>query len=511
MPPKGKLPEATIAVARAWVSGGAAMPHRLDPATAPAAAGARRHRLRRGRKHWAYQPIRGRDPRRSRIEAGRVADRPLRAGEARSRGLTPSPPADRRTLLRRVYFDLIGLPPTAEEVEAFESDRSPDAFARVVDRLLASPHYGERWGRHWLDVARYADTKDGVLMFGDDRVRPFAYTYRDYVIRGVQRRPALRPVRPRAARRRRGRAQGPALAAGGDGLPDAGPDVRQQHPRPDRRPHRHGHPRLPGPDGRLRPLPRPQVRRHPDGRLLLALRRLRQQRGPARAAADRPARTHDPASRRVREAGRGQAARAAAVPRQPVQAALRDGAAADGRLPGPGRHDAARPARDGDLLPVAGPRRPAAADRRPLAALPRAAVDGRRSGLRPLARPDGAAGRRLRREGRRGARPLASPPAGTEPGQFNPLVAEALGQRRAQGQGRRRPRLRRADPPASTRRPRAAAATISPARRTRHGGRSARSSPTARARPISPRARPITTCRAARRTPSAASSSSSTG
>ena len=98
-------------------------------------------------------------------------------------GLAPSPPADRRTLIRRVYYDLIGLPPTAAETEAFENDRSADAFARIVDRLLDSPHYGERWGRHWLDVARYADTKDGVLMFGDDRVRPYAYTYRDYVIR----------------------------------------------------------------------------------------------------------------------------------------------------------------------------------------------------------------------------------------------------------------------------------------------------------------------------------------
>ncbi len=86
-------------------------------------------------------------------------------------------------MIRRAYYDLTGLPPTAAEVEAFENDRSPDAFARVVDRLLASPRYGERWGRHWLDVARYADTKDGVLMFGDDRVRPYAYTYRDYVIR----------------------------------------------------------------------------------------------------------------------------------------------------------------------------------------------------------------------------------------------------------------------------------------------------------------------------------------
>src|SRR5262249_25695704 len=100
-----------------------------------------------------------------------------------ARGLSPSPPADRRTLLRRVYLDLIGLPPTYEEVQAFEKDDSPEAYAKVVDRLLASPRYGERWGRHWLDVARYADTKDGVLMYGDDRIRPYAYTYRDYVIR----------------------------------------------------------------------------------------------------------------------------------------------------------------------------------------------------------------------------------------------------------------------------------------------------------------------------------------
>ena len=77
------------------------------------------------------------------------------------------------------------MPPTAGEIEAFEHDPAGDAFARVVDRLLASPRYGERWGRHWLDVARYADTKDGVLMFGDDRVRPYAYTYRDYVIRAL--------------------------------------------------------------------------------------------------------------------------------------------------------------------------------------------------------------------------------------------------------------------------------------------------------------------------------------
>src|SRR6185437_15702515 len=100
-------------------------------------------------------------------------------------GLAPSPRADRRTLLRRASFDLIGLPPTAEEGAAFENDPSPDAWATVVDRLLSSPHYGERWGRHWLDVARYADTKGYV--FTEERKYPFSYTYRDYVIEAFNR------------------------------------------------------------------------------------------------------------------------------------------------------------------------------------------------------------------------------------------------------------------------------------------------------------------------------------
>jgi mono/diheme cytochrome c family protein len=95
-----------------------------------------------------------------------------------AKGLTPAPPADRRTLLRRATFDLIGLPPTPDEIDAFVKDRSPSAFARVVDRLLASPHYGERWGRHWLDVARYADSNglDENVAFGN------AWRYRDYVV-----------------------------------------------------------------------------------------------------------------------------------------------------------------------------------------------------------------------------------------------------------------------------------------------------------------------------------------
>jgi hypothetical protein len=97
-----------------------------------------------------------------------------------SSGLVPSELADRQTLIRRATVDLLGIPPTAEEIDAFAADRSPDAFARLVDRLLASPRYGERWARHWLDVARYADTKGYV--FTQERRYPFAYTYRDYVV-----------------------------------------------------------------------------------------------------------------------------------------------------------------------------------------------------------------------------------------------------------------------------------------------------------------------------------------
>ena len=98
-----------------------------------------------------------------------------------ARGLSPSPPAGKQTLIRRATFDLIGLPPTPEEIEAFDKDTAPDAYDRLIERLLASPHYGERWGRHWLDVARYADTK-GDILFERRRFPLGSYTYRDYVI-----------------------------------------------------------------------------------------------------------------------------------------------------------------------------------------------------------------------------------------------------------------------------------------------------------------------------------------
>jgi hypothetical protein len=178
MPPKGKLPDAVVADFEQWILLGAP-----DPRTSPVTVKGGMD-LQAARRHWAFQPIKA--PALPPVKNASWPRTPVDhfvLARLEERGLSPSPPADKRTLIRRATYDLIGLPPTPEEVDAFLADNSPDAFARVVDRLLASPAYGERWGRHWLDVARYADTKDGVLMFGDDRVRPYAYTYRDYVIR----------------------------------------------------------------------------------------------------------------------------------------------------------------------------------------------------------------------------------------------------------------------------------------------------------------------------------------
>ena len=134
--------------------------------------------------HWAFQPVR-------KPPVPAVKDQTWPASEIdrfilanlESNGLVPAPAADRRTLVRRATFDLIGLPPTPEEVDHFLHDPSPDAFAHVVDRLLDSPRYGERWGRYWLDVARYADTKGYI--FTEERKFPYSYTYRDWVIRAL--------------------------------------------------------------------------------------------------------------------------------------------------------------------------------------------------------------------------------------------------------------------------------------------------------------------------------------
>jgi mono/diheme cytochrome c family protein len=173
MPPKKKLPPHAIDALAAWVQMGAPW-----PAAAPAGAG----QAEAWKKHWAFRPVKDRPPPAVK-QAGWARtsiDRFILAA-LEAKGLTPSPEADRRTLIRRVTFDLTGLPPTPEEMDAFEQDARPDAWGRVVDRLLASPRYGERWGRHWLDVARYADTKGYV--FFEEPAFPWAWTYRDYVMR----------------------------------------------------------------------------------------------------------------------------------------------------------------------------------------------------------------------------------------------------------------------------------------------------------------------------------------
>ena len=177
MPPADhgpKLPDAVIADLTAWVAQGAPMPAGAG-AYAEAAA-------RPNAPHWSFQTLQRpsvpatNDPWvRSPVDAFILQ-------RLRSAGLSPNGPADKRALLRRVTFDLTGLPPTAEDVAAFLADDRPDAFAQVVDRLLASPHYGERMARLWMDVARYSDTKGDPVRRDDPRF-PHAWTYRDYLIK----------------------------------------------------------------------------------------------------------------------------------------------------------------------------------------------------------------------------------------------------------------------------------------------------------------------------------------
>ncbi len=134
------------------------------------------------------------------------------------KGLTPSPRADKRALIRRVTYDLTGLPPTPEEVEAFLADSSPDAYEKLVDRLLASPHYGEQWGRHWLDVVRFGESRG----FERNEIIDNAWPFRDYVIRSFNEDKPFDQSDPRASGRRRDR-QGPARHRGRRRLPGRRP------------------------------------------------------------------------------------------------------------------------------------------------------------------------------------------------------------------------------------------------------------------------------------------------
>jgi len=184
MPPTGKLTGEQIAALTEWVRRGAKWPAtKILPAGTSTSGGFTAAQ----RKFWSFQPVK-----RSAVPAvknmGWVKN-PIDAfilAKLEAKGLKPAPPADKRTLIRRVTFDLTGLPPTPAEVQAFLADKSPDAYVKLVDRLLASPRYGERWGRHWLDVVRYADSADsrGLGTEGDFSE---AWRYRDWIVEALNR------------------------------------------------------------------------------------------------------------------------------------------------------------------------------------------------------------------------------------------------------------------------------------------------------------------------------------
>jgi len=179
MPAKEKLPDDQIADFVAWVKIGAP-----DPRTVPAvpASSASTFDFVAARRFRSFQPPidRAVPEVRSKPWVRNDIDRFV-AARLEEKGLLPSPLADKRTLIRRLSYDLVGLPPTPQEVDAYLADGSADAYEKLVERLLGSVHFGERWGRHWLDVARYADTKEWVV--AEERRLAYAYTYRDWVIR----------------------------------------------------------------------------------------------------------------------------------------------------------------------------------------------------------------------------------------------------------------------------------------------------------------------------------------
>jgi hypothetical protein len=179
MPPDGKLAPEQIAVLTAWVRAGAPWPEYVNTSSEGSATGSlltKKPVAGEPDYLWAFRQVAKSASKDS--DLGGSIDSYIDA-ELGKRGLTPAPAADRRTLARRAYFDLLGLPPTSEEVESFVADRAPDAFSRLVDKLLASPHYGERWARHWLDVVRYADSGG----YETDVYFRNAWRYRDYVVK----------------------------------------------------------------------------------------------------------------------------------------------------------------------------------------------------------------------------------------------------------------------------------------------------------------------------------------
>jgi mono/diheme cytochrome c family protein len=182
MPPKGKLAAEQVNALTAWVKMGAPWPETVA-AVRPPAPTAGLNITAKERAFWSFQPVR--EPPLPAVKDSNWPKAPIdffTLARLEAKGLRPVSPADRRTLIRRATFDLIGLPPTPAEIDAFLADTSPDAFARVVDRLLASPRYGERWTRHWLDVARYGEDQAHTFQA---RLYPDGFRYRDWVVRAL--------------------------------------------------------------------------------------------------------------------------------------------------------------------------------------------------------------------------------------------------------------------------------------------------------------------------------------
>lgn len=183
MPPKQPLPPEAVEVLQRWVTQGAAMPEAA--AGAVGAIATKGYDWETWNRFWSVQPVKRPDVPAVKDTAWPRYDMDrFILAQLEAKGLKPAPSADKRTLIRRATFDLLGLPPTFEEIKAFLADNSPDAYDKLIDRLLASPHYGERWGRHWLDIARHVQGR--ITFPGFDRIRSDEQ-YRDYVVRALNK------------------------------------------------------------------------------------------------------------------------------------------------------------------------------------------------------------------------------------------------------------------------------------------------------------------------------------
>ncbi len=185
MPPSGKLPAAVIADFEEWIAAGAVDPRAAGPKVETSAA-LKGMSVEDGKKWWAFQPIAEvAAPKVLNPRWGRNKIDPFLLTKLEAKKLAPSPKADRRTLITRAYINLLGLRPSYQEVEAFVTDPAPDAWEKLIDKLQAMPQYGERWGRHWMDVARFGE--DNPTSEATNGAYPYAWRYRDWIIEAINR------------------------------------------------------------------------------------------------------------------------------------------------------------------------------------------------------------------------------------------------------------------------------------------------------------------------------------